>query len=65
VPEQNYLRMDAARLPENVPTPTNSIAIFVVLCLSIFGLMAFAKFMERRGRKRLGNKVAKPSCLFQ
>jgi hypothetical protein len=58
-------RMDAARLPENVPTPTNSIAIFVVLCLSIFGLMAFAKFMERRGRKRLGNKVAKPSRLFQ
>jgi hypothetical protein len=48
-----------------VPTPTNSIVIFVVLCLSIFGLMAFAKFMERRGRKRLGNKVAKPSRLFQ
>jgi hypothetical protein len=27
-----------ARLPENLPTPTNSIVLFVVLCLLIFGL---------------------------
>jgi hypothetical protein len=41
-----------ARLPENLPTPTNSIVLFVVLCLLIFGLMAFAKFMQQRERKR-------------
>jgi hypothetical protein len=40
------------RLPENLPTPTNSIVLFVVLCLFIFGLMAFAKFMQQRERKR-------------
>jgi hypothetical protein len=44
--------MDTARLPENVPTPTNSIAIFVLLCLCIFGLMALAKFMQRREKKQ-------------
>jgi hypothetical protein len=37
-----------ARLPENLPTSTNSIIIFVVLCLLVFGGMAFAKFMQRR-----------------
>jgi hypothetical protein len=41
-----------ARLPENLPTPTNSIVLFVVLCLLIFGLMAFAKFMQQRERQR-------------
>jgi Sec-independent protein secretion pathway component TatC len=41
-----------ARLPENVPTPTNSIVLLVVLCLLVFGLMVFAKFMQRRERKR-------------
>ena len=40
--------MDTAQLPENVPTHTNSFVIFAVLCLLIFALMAFAKFMERR-----------------
>jgi Sec-independent protein secretion pathway component TatC len=42
-----------AWLPENLPTPTNGIVIFVVLCLLVFGSMAFAKFMELRERKRL------------
>jgi len=41
-----------ARLPENLPTPTNSIVVLVVLCLFAFGLMAFAKFMQQRERKR-------------
>jgi hypothetical protein len=41
-----------AGLPENLPTPTNSIVVFVVLCLFIFGLMAFAKFMQQRELKR-------------
>jgi len=41
-------------LPENIPTPTNSIVVLVVLCLFILGLMAFAKFMEQRERKRRG-----------
>jgi hypothetical protein len=44
--------LPTARLPENLPTPTNSMVVFVVLCLFIFGLMAFAKFMQRRERKR-------------
>jgi flagellar biogenesis protein FliO len=44
--------LPTARLPENLPTPTNSIVLFVVLCLFIFGLMAFAKFMQQRERKR-------------
>jgi hypothetical protein len=44
--------LPTARLPENLPTPTNSIALFVVLCLFVFGLMAFAKFMQGRERKR-------------
>jgi hypothetical protein len=39
-------------LPENLPTPTNGIVIFVVLCLLVFGLMAFAKFTDRRERKQ-------------
>jgi hypothetical protein len=43
--------LPTAGLPENL-TPTNSIAIFVVLCLYIFGLMAFAKFTQQRERKR-------------
>ena len=55
------LAMETARVPENLPTPANSFVVFVVLCLFIFGLIAFAKFMEQRGRKRLGNKVAMPS----
>jgi len=41
-------------VPDNLPTPTNSFVIFVVLCLFIFGLMAFAKFMQQRERKRRG-----------
>jgi hypothetical protein len=44
--------LPTARLPENLPTPTNNIVLFVVLCLFVFGLMAFAKFMQRRERKR-------------
>jgi hypothetical protein len=44
--------LPTARLPENLPKPTNSIVLFVVLCLFIFGLMAFAKFMQQRERKR-------------
>jgi hypothetical protein len=44
--------LPTARLPENLPTPTNSIVLFVVLCLFVFGMMAFAKFMQRRERKR-------------
>jgi hypothetical protein len=35
------------QVPENLPTSTNSIAIFVVLCIFVFGGMAFAKFMRR------------------
>jgi len=49
-------------LSENVPTPTNSFVIFLVLCLFIFGGMAFAKFMERRERKRLANKTSKSNA---
>lgn len=41
-------------LPENVPTPTNSFVVFVVLCLFIFGAMAFAQYMERRQGERRG-----------
>jgi hypothetical protein len=40
------------QLPDNLPTPTNSIVPFVMLCLFVFGLMAFAKFMQQRERKR-------------
>jgi cytoskeletal protein CcmA (bactofilin family) len=43
----------AVRVPDNLPTPTNSFVIFVVLCLFIFGAMAFIKLRERRERKRL------------
>jgi hypothetical protein len=39
------------QVPENLPTSTNSIAIFVVLCIFFFGGMAFAKFMGRRERE--------------
>ena len=39
------------QVPENLPTSTNSIAIFVVLCIFVFGGMAFAKFMVRRERE--------------
>jgi hypothetical protein len=38
-------------LVDNVPTPTNSIAVLVVLCVFLFGGMAFAKFVERRAPK--------------
>jgi hypothetical protein len=44
--------LPTARLPENLPTPTNSIVLFVVVCLFVFGMTAFAKFMQRRERKR-------------
>jgi hypothetical protein len=44
-----------AKLPENLPTPTNGFVIFVVLCLFIFGGMAFAKFRQRRDAKRRGD----------
>jgi hypothetical protein len=44
--------LPTAGLPENLPTPTNSIVVFVLLCLLIFGLMAFAKFMQQREGKR-------------
>ena len=37
-------------LVDNVPTPTNSMAVLLVLCVFLFGGMAFAKFIERRGR---------------
>jgi hypothetical protein len=47
--------LPTARLPENLPTPTNNTVVFVVLCLFIFGLMAFASFMQRRKRKRRGD----------
>ena len=40
------------QVPENVPTPTNSFIIFVVLCLFIFGGMAFAKFMQQRKKAK-------------
>jgi hypothetical protein len=42
-------------LPENVPMPTNSFVIFVVLCLLILGGIAFAEFMQRRDAKRRGD----------
>jgi len=42
-------------LAENVPAPTSSIAVLVVLCVFLFGGMAFAKFMERREAKRSGH----------
>jgi hypothetical protein len=42
-------------LADNVPTPTNSIAVLVVLCVFLFGGMAFAKFMERREANRSGD----------
>ena len=42
----------AVQVPENLPTATtNSIVIFVLLCIFVFGGMAFAKFVERRKRK--------------
>jgi hypothetical protein len=42
------------RLPENVPVVgmPNGIIQFVVLCPLIFGLMAFANFMQERERTR-------------
>jgi hypothetical protein len=40
------------RVPDNLPIPTNGIVIFVMLCLFVFGLLAFAKFMQQRERKR-------------
>jgi hypothetical protein len=40
------------QLPDNLPIPTHSIVIFVMLCLFVFGLMTFAKFMQERERKR-------------
>jgi len=43
-----------ARLPKNVPTSTNSFVVLVVLCLFIFGAMAFAQYMERRQREQRG-----------
>jgi hypothetical protein len=48
-----------ASLPENHPMPTiaNSFAHFVVLCLLIFGGMAFAKFMQGRKRKQPENPL--------
>ena len=42
-------------LVDNVPTLTNSIAILVVLCVFLFGGMAFAKFMEQRDANRSGD----------
>ena len=42
-------------LPENVPIPTNSFVIFMVLCLFIFGGVAFAKFMQHWEAKRRGD----------
>jgi len=44
--------LPTARLPDNLPTPTNSIVLFVMLGLFVFGLMAFAKFTQQRERKR-------------
>jgi len=44
--------LPTAGLPDNLPTPTNSIVIFVMLCLFVFGLMAYAKFMQQREQKR-------------
>jgi len=44
--------LPTAGLPENLPTPTNGIMVLVVLCLFVFGLIAFAKFMQQRERKR-------------
>jgi hypothetical protein len=44
--------LPTARLPENLPTPTNSMVVLVVLCLFVFGLMALAKIMQQRERKR-------------
>ena len=41
----------AMHIPENLPTVTNSSVIFVLLCIFVFGGMAFAKFVERRKRK--------------
>ena len=43
-----------ARLPENVPVlgMPNGIIQFIVLCLLIFGLMAFANFKQERERER-------------
>jgi hypothetical protein len=40
--------LPTARVPDNLPTATNGIVIFVMLCLFVFGLMAFAKFMQQR-----------------
>jgi hypothetical protein len=44
--------LPTAGLPDNLPMPTNSIAVLVLLCLFVFGLIAFAKFMQQRERKR-------------
>jgi hypothetical protein len=47
--------METAQLPDNLPiTPTNSFTMFVVLCLFIFGAMAFTELKERRQRKQRG-----------
>jgi hypothetical protein len=50
---ENDMGMELASLPDNQPTPTNSFLIIVVLCLFIFGGMAFAKFMEKRKQSGL------------
>ena len=52
-PVRDNLFMERARLPDNLPTPTHSFVIFIILCLFIFGAMAFIKLRERRERKRL------------
>jgi hypothetical protein len=41
-------------LPENVPTATNSFVILAVLCLLLFGGIAFAEFMQRREKAKPG-----------
>jgi hypothetical protein len=54
-PGADDVPMQVQNLPENVPTPTNSFVIFVVLCLFILGGVAFAKFMQDREGKRRGD----------
>jgi hypothetical protein len=50
--------LSTTRLPENLPTPTNSMVLFVVLFLFLFGLMALAKYMQWRESKRGEDRMA-------
>jgi hypothetical protein len=47
-----------AKSPENMPIATNSIVVFVVLCLFVLGGTGFAKLMEQRQQRRRDDRSA-------